>query len=97
MNGIAVLAVKGAAVASGLGASLLPGVAPSAIEGFAVGSLLSGVCLLLVIAPRRILRVRRGQPQLEDDMQGNAALAPAQVRSDPIPAPARPNSPLSAA
>ncbi len=59
MNGLAALAVKEAAVASGLGASLLPGIAPSAVDGFAVGTLLSGVCFLLVMAPRRGLRRAR--------------------------------------
>jgi len=60
MNGFAALAVKEAAVASGLGTSLLP-IAPSAIDGFAVGTLLSGLCLLLVMAPRRISRRRNRQ------------------------------------
>ena len=58
MNGIAALAAKEALVASGLGPSVLPGVAPSALEGFAVGSLLSGVCFLMVMAPRRVRRAR---------------------------------------
>jgi len=58
VNGIAALAAKEALVASGLGPSVLPGVAPSALEGFAVGSLLSGVCFLMVMAPRRVRRAR---------------------------------------
>jgi hypothetical protein len=58
MSGLAALAVKEAAVASGLGTTFLPGVAPSAVEGFAVGTLLSGLCFLLVIAPRRRFRRR---------------------------------------
>ena len=53
MNGLAALAAKEAVVATGLGTSLLPGVAPSAVDGFAVGTLLSGVCFLLVMVPRR--------------------------------------------
>jgi hypothetical protein len=53
MSGLAALAVKEAAVASGLGTTFLPGVAPSAVDGFAVGTLLSGLCFLLVMAPRR--------------------------------------------
>jgi hypothetical protein len=61
MDGFAALAVRHAAVASGLGHSLLP-VAPSAVEGFAVGTLLSGMCLLLVIVPRHIARRRRRKP-----------------------------------
>jgi hypothetical protein len=59
MSGLAVLAVKEAAVASGLGTSVLPGIAPSAIDGFAVGTLLSALCILLVMAPRR--RSRRSK------------------------------------
>ena len=59
MNGIAAIAVKEAAVMSGFGSGLL---APSAVDGFAVGTLLSGVCLLMAIGPRRRLRrVRQGR------------------------------------
>ncbi len=56
MSGFAALAVKEAAVASGLGSTVLPGIAPSALDGFAVGTLLCGVCFVLVKAPRRISR-----------------------------------------
>ena len=56
MNGIAALAAKEVVAASGLGAGLLPGVAPSAVDGFAAGTLLSGVCFLLIVAPRHGLR-----------------------------------------
>jgi hypothetical protein len=59
MNGIAALAAKEAAVASGFGANLLTGVAPSAVDGFAVGTMLSGICFLLVMAPRYGLRRSR--------------------------------------
>jgi hypothetical protein len=59
MNGIAALAAKEALVASGLGSSLLPGIAPSAVDGFAAGTLLSGVCFLLVMAPRHGARRNR--------------------------------------
>jgi hypothetical protein len=59
MNGIAALAAKEAFVASGLGTTLLPGIAPSAVDGFAVGTLLSGICFLLVMAPRRHPRKNR--------------------------------------
>jgi hypothetical protein len=57
MNGLAALAAKEAALASG--ASLLPGIAPSAVDGFAVGTLLSGLCFLMVMAPKRGLRRRK--------------------------------------
>ncbi len=59
MSGFAVLAVKEAAVASGLGTTVLPGIAPSALDGFAVGTLLCGLCLVLVVAPRRLSRRSR--------------------------------------
>ena len=72
MSGFAALAVKEAAVASGLGTSLLPAIAPSALDGFAVGTLLSALCVLLVMAPRRISRrsrrsARNGAPQNRQD------------------------------
>ncbi len=56
MNGIAAIAVKEVAVLSGFGSGLL---APSAVDGFAVGTLLSGVCLLVAIGPGRRLRRAR--------------------------------------
>ncbi len=58
MSGLAALAVREAAVASGLGTTFLPGIAPSAVDGFAVGTLLSGLCYLLVMAPGRRSRRR---------------------------------------
>lgn len=64
MSGFAVLAVKEVAVASGLGTSLLPTIAPSAIDGFAAGTLLSALCVLLVMAPRRGLRRRRARARI---------------------------------
>ncbi len=59
MTGWAALVAKDAAVASGLGSSVLGGIAPSAIDGFAVGTLLCGLCLVLVMAPRRLSRRRK--------------------------------------
>jgi hypothetical protein len=56
MSGLAALVVKQAAVASGFGMSLVPGIGPSAVDGFAAGTLLCGLCLMLVIRPRRGLR-----------------------------------------
>ena len=61
MNGIAALAVKEVAVVSGFGSGLL---APSAVDGFAVGTLLSAVCLLMAIGPRRRLRRLRQARQV---------------------------------
>jgi hypothetical protein len=59
MNSFAALAVKEAAAASGHGTSLLPAIAPSALDGFAVGALLSALCVLLVMVPRHISRRTR--------------------------------------
>jgi hypothetical protein len=59
MNGLAALAVKEAAVASGHGSSFLPAIAPSALDGFAVGALVSALCVLLVMVPRHIARRSR--------------------------------------
>ena len=56
MNGIAALAAKEAAVVSGVGAGLLT---PSAVDGFAVGTLLSAICVLIVLGPRRRMRRQR--------------------------------------
>ncbi|MGO8957382.1 MAG: hypothetical protein ACLQFR_08460 [Streptosporangiaceae bacterium] len=60
MNGIAVLAAKGTAVVPGFGSALL---APSAVDGFAAGTLLTGVCVLIVMGRRR--RRRRPPPSSE--------------------------------
>jgi hypothetical protein len=75
MNGIAALAVKEVAVVSGFGSGLL---APSAVDGFAVGTLLSGVCLLMAIGPRRRLRRVRQvgiTPSSRDGVSANSASA----------------------
>jgi hypothetical protein len=53
MNTWAVLAAKQAAVASGLGAGIVPVFAASSLEGFATGALMSGTCILLLTSPRR--------------------------------------------
>jgi hypothetical protein len=73
MNGIAALALKEAAVASGVGSGLL---APSAVDGFAVGTLLSGVCLLVALGPRHRRRRARQSPVTQssrDRVPANAA------------------------
>jgi hypothetical protein len=59
MSGFAGLAINHAALASGLGTTFLPGVGPGAVQGFAVGTLLSGLCVLAAMAPRRISRRKR--------------------------------------
>lgn len=90
MSGFTVLAVKEVAVASGLSAGLLPGIAPSAIDGFAAGTLLSALCVLLVMAPRSGLRRRRARARaaartiaahnpMTPDLSRNAAARSARV------------------
>lgn len=78
MNGIAVLAAKEVALASGFGSALLPSIPPSAVDGFAAGTLLSGACFLLVALPRR-----SGRKSQADD-----ALAVADMAEEGSPAPA---------
>lgn len=43
----------------GIGVSLLPRFVPTALDGIAIGTMLSGACLLLIIAPRHTLRRSR--------------------------------------
>lgn len=87
MSGFAALAVKEAAVASGLGTTFLPGVAPSAVEGFAVGTLLSGLCFLLVMAPRRRSR-RRGRSARRAGRASSTQTPPSYDRPEYVAAPA---------
>jgi len=61
MSGFSALAVKPAAVASGLGTTFLPGIGAAAVQGFAVGTMLSAVCFLAVMAPRRHSRRNAGR------------------------------------
>jgi hypothetical protein len=79
MNGIAALAVKEVAVASGFGSGLL---APSAVDGFAVGTLLSGVCLLMAIGPRRRRRRARQERTAPSRVGVSAIAASVPVRGD---------------
>jgi hypothetical protein len=86
MNTWAAIAAKPAAVATGLGAGLLPAVAPSAIDGFAVGTLLSGACFLLVSKPGRALRRPRlsaGQAAEPARNDALAAMAPPSLAQPP--------------
>lgn len=60
----AVIAAKEAAIASGVGAGIVPAIGNSAVDGFAVGTLLSGACFMLVAAQRRTkLQKRYGSGQ----------------------------------
>lgn len=53
MDGIAAIAIHQAAAASALGVGSLPAIPLDVAEAFAAGALLSGLCMLPVIAPRR--------------------------------------------
>jgi hypothetical protein len=64
MSTWAVIAAKEAAVASGVSAGIIPAIGNSAVDGFAVGTLLSGACFMLVAAQRRTkLQKRYGAGQ----------------------------------
>jgi hypothetical protein len=91
VSGFAVLAAKDVAVASGLGTSVLPTIAPSVIDGFAAGTLLSALCVLLVMAPRRGFRRRRARARsgarttsprnpMTPELSGDAAAASRRAR-----------------
>jgi hypothetical protein len=58
MSTWAAVAVKEVAFTSSAGASLVHGFAPGAIDGFAVGALATGVCCLVIAAPRVLRRTR---------------------------------------
>ena len=49
----AVLAAKEGAIASGLGAAIVPVVGAGSLGGFAIGALMSGTCILMLTSPRR--------------------------------------------
>jgi hypothetical protein len=53
MNTWAVLAAKEAAISSGLGAGIVPAIGASSLDGFAIGALMSGTCILMLTSPRR--------------------------------------------
>jgi hypothetical protein len=58
MSTWAAIAAREAAIAASAGTTALHGIAPSALDGFAAGALLTGVCFLIVIAPRAFRRDR---------------------------------------
>jgi hypothetical protein len=69
-----VVAARETAVTSAAPAGLLHGIAPAAIDGFAAGALLTGLCFLLIVAPRML---RRPRPSARDAMRaGRARRAP---------------------
>jgi hypothetical protein len=58
MSAWAAVAVKEAAITTSAGAGVLHGIAPGALDGFAAGALLTGVCFLVIVAPRTLRRSR---------------------------------------
>jgi hypothetical protein len=58
MSTWAAIAAREAATAASAGTTALHAIAPSALDGFAVGALLTGVCFLIIIAPRAFRRDR---------------------------------------
>jgi hypothetical protein len=60
MSTWAAFAVKGAAVVGtgSAGAGITRAIAPGALDGFAVGTLLTGMCFLVIVAPRSLRRAR---------------------------------------
>src|SRR5215469_8475271 len=68
MSTWAAIAVKGMAVAAttAAGADAARAIAPGALEGFAAGALLTGLCFLVVVAPKtaraRLAPRRDAQP-----------------------------------
>ncbi|MGO8883000.1 MAG: hypothetical protein ACLQI7_04710 [Streptosporangiaceae bacterium] len=59
MSTWAVWAAKEAAVATGLGAGVLPAVGAASLDAFAAGALLTGACFVAFTFPRRSKRSRR--------------------------------------
>ena len=53
-----IVAAKEAAIATGMGAGIVPTIAPASLDGFAVGALMTGACFLAITTPRRARRSR---------------------------------------
>src|SRR5580704_17129353 len=60
MSTWAAFAAKGAAVAATTagGAGAAQAITPGALDGFAAGTLLTGMCFLVIVAPRTVLKSR---------------------------------------
>jgi hypothetical protein len=56
MSTWAVLAAKEAAVATGLGAGLVPAIGAGSVDGFVVGALMSGAAFIMIGGPARARR-----------------------------------------
>jgi hypothetical protein len=78
MSTWAAVAARDAALTSSTGTGLLHGVTPGAIDGFAIGALLTGVCFLVLVAPRML---RRSQLRARHGMWA-AGMRHARVRGD---------------
>ena len=62
MSTLAVWAAREAVIATGLGSGGTPALSAGSLDGFAVGALMTGACLLAITAPRRTRRSRRRAP-----------------------------------
>jgi hypothetical protein len=62
MSAWAAIVAREATVTATAGTGLLHSVAPSAIDGFAVGTLLTGLCFIVAVAPRMRRPRLSGQP-----------------------------------
>jgi hypothetical protein len=91
MHTWAVLAAKEAAIASGLGAGIVPAVGAGSLDGFALGALMSGTCILMLTSPRR--GRRHGLAAAREQHHPVMAEAPGDVAAGhqaPVTAPAPP-------
>ncbi len=58
MSAWTAIAAKDAAVITSLGNGILHGISPGALDGFAVGTMLTGLCFLVIVAQRSLRRSR---------------------------------------
>src|SRR5580698_1680973 len=93
MSTWAAIAAREAAITTSAGSTALHGIAPSALDGFAVGALLTGVCFLIIIAPRAFRRDRLSARQ----GMWSGSLRHSRVRPDYYAAAAETYSPSPAA
>src|SRR5450432_2268170 len=63
MNTLGLWAMNKAALASGLAIGVSPAVRVGLLDGFAIGALICGACLLVVTSPRRPWRSLRSRPE----------------------------------
>jgi hypothetical protein len=58
MSAWAAIAAKDTAATTSLGNGILHGISPGALDGFAVGTMLTGLCFLVIVAPRALRQTR---------------------------------------